>query len=84
MATLKSLVKTGFGLGVGFQFASIIFLIIGMAFFIPGYLMFKSASEKKESSTSSSKIGGIILMAIGAAIGGGLGFGALLDSLGDI
>jgi hypothetical protein len=78
---MKSLVKTGFGLGIGFSLANIIFILIGMAFFIPGYLMFKKASDKKESS---SQIGGMVLMALGVAIMGGLGFGALLDSAGDM
>jgi len=79
--SLKSLIKTGFGLSIGFSLAHMIFILIGMAFFIPGYLMFKKASDKKDSG---SKIGGMVLMVIGVAIMGGLGFGALLDSAGDM
>jgi len=78
--SMKSLVKTGFGLGIGFSLANIIFILIGMAFFIPGYLMFKKADKKE----SGSQIGGMVLMGLGVAIMGGLGFGALLDSAGDM
>jgi accessory gene regulator protein AgrB len=79
--SLKSLIKTGFGLSVGFLLARMIFVLIGMAFFFPGYLMYKKATDKKESS---SQIGGMILMGIGVVIMGGIGFGALLDSAGDM
>ena len=51
-----------------------------MAFFIPGYLMFKKADKKE----SGSQVGGMVLMAVGVAIMGGLGFGFLLDSAGDM
>ena len=80
--SMRSLVKTGFGLGIGLSLANIIFILIGMAFFIPGYLMFKKASSDKEAS--GSQIGGMVLMALGVVIMGGLGFGALLDSAGDM
>ena len=79
---MKSLIKTGFGLSVGFLLARIIFVLIGMAFFFPGYLMFKkSSSDEKDSS---SRIGGMVLMGIGVVIMGGIGFGALLDSADDM
>ena len=80
--SMRSLVKTGFGLGIGLSLANIIFILIGMAFFIPGYLMFKKASSDKEAS--GSQIGGMVLMALGVVIMGGLVFGALLDSAGDM
>ena len=80
--SMKSLIKTGFGISIGMFLAQMIFILIGMAFFIPGYLLFKkSSSDKKESS---SQIGGIVLMALGVAVMGGLGFGVLLDSAGDM
>ena len=79
---MKSLIKTGFGISVGFLLARMIFVLIGMAFFIPGYLMFKkSSSDEKDSS---SRIGGMVLMGIGVVIMGGIGFGALLDSADDM
>ena len=77
---MRSLIKTGFGLGIGFGLSEIIFILVGLAFFIPGYLMY---SKKSDKNSSGSKTGGIILMVIGVAVMGGLGFGTLIDSLGD-
>lgn len=79
---MKSLIKTGFGISVGMFLAQMIFILIGMVFFIPGYLMFNRASDKEKSS--GSQIGGIILMGLGVVIMGGAGFGILIDSLGDM
>ena len=81
--SMRSLVKTGFGLSVGVFLANMIFIFIGMAFFIPGYILFTRASSEK-NKTSGSPITGIVLMAIGVVIMGGLGFGLLLDSAGDM
>ena len=80
---MRSLIKTGFGISIGMFLAQMIFILIGMAFFIPGYFLFRKASSDKKE-TSGSQIGGIILMALGVAIMGGLGFGVLLDSAGDM
>ena len=78
---MRSLIKTGFGLSVGFLLARMIFILIGMAFFLPGFILFKKATDKKESGTRAA---GMALMVIGVVIMGGLGFGALLDSAGDM
>jgi glucose uptake protein GlcU len=78
--SLKSLIKTGFGIGIGVSLSQMIFLLVGLAFFIPGYLMYSKKSDKNDSG---SKTGGIILMVVGVVLMGGLGFGTLLDSLGD-
>jgi hypothetical protein len=51
-----------------------------MAFFIPGYIMFKKADKEE----SGSQIGGMVLMGLGVVIMGGLGFGALLESADDM
>ena len=80
---MRNLVKTGFGISVGMFFAQMIFILIGMVFFIPGYLMFIKASSGKEKS-EGSKIGGIVLMGLGVVVMGGAGFGILMDSLGDM
>jgi hypothetical protein len=81
--TLKSLVKLGFGVGIGVALSRVIFILIGLAFFIPGYIMFSKGSSDKNKS-SGSRVGGIVLMGIGMAIMGGLGFGILMDSIGDM
>jgi hypothetical protein len=81
--SMKSLIKTGFGISVGFSLAHMLFILVGMAFFIPGFILLKkSSSDKKE--TSGSQIGGLVLMVLGVAIMGGIGFGTLLDSAGDM
>jgi hypothetical protein len=84
--SMRSLVKTGFGISVGMFLAQMIFVLIGMVFFIPGYIMFTKASSDKNNSNefNGSKLGGIILMGIGVVVMGGAGFGILLDSVGDM
>ena len=79
--SMRNLVKTGFGISVGMFLAQMIFILIGMVFFIPGYLMFKKADKEK---SEGSKIGGIILMGLGVVVMGGAGFGILMDSVGDM
>lgn len=81
--SMKNLIKTGFGISIGLFFAQMIFILVGMVFFIPGYLMFKKSSSDKEKS-SGSQMGGILLMVIGVVIMGGAGFGILLDSIGNM
>jgi hypothetical protein len=80
MAKLKTLIKTGFGLGIGLIGAQILFLLIGLVFFIPGFLMY---NKEKKNDNESGKIGGVILMGIGVLIMGGLGFGFLMNAIGD-
>ena len=61
--------------------AQMIFILIGMVFFVPGYVLFKK--EDKEKSEGST-IGGIILMGLSVVVMGGAGFGILMDSVGDM
>jgi len=78
--SMKSLIKTGFGIGIGVSLSQMVFLLIGLAFFIPGYLMY---SKKSDKNSSGSKTGGIILMVVGVVLMGGIGFGTLLDAITD-
>lgn len=80
--SFKNLVKTGFGLGFGLYAAQIVFLLIGAAFFVPGYIMLQN--KNKQKATTSEKMFPLFLMGIGALIMGGLGFGLLLDNVGEI
>ena len=82
MSNLKNLVKTGFGLSVGVFAAQMIFIMIGLAFFIPGFMMWRTESEKFKKDTAR-ETGAIILMALGVIVMGGIGFGFLMDSLSD-
>ena len=79
--SMRNLVKTGFGISVGMFLAQMIFILIGLVFFIPGYLMFKKADKEK---SSGSQIGGIVLMGLGVIVMGGAGIGILMDSVGDM
>lgn len=79
--SMKSLVKTGFGISVGMFLAQMIFILIGLVFFVPGYLMFKKADKEK---SSGYQIGGVILMGLGVVVMGGAGIGILMDSIGDM
>jgi len=81
--SMKSLVKTGFGISVGMFLAQMIFVLIGLVFFIPGYILFNRASSDKEKS-NGSQIGGIVLMGLGVVVMGGAGIGILMDSVGDM
>ena len=77
--TIKSLAKTGFGLGIGIYGAQILFLLLGLAFFLPGYTMFQKAKKEGDTNTTMP----LALMFVGVIIMGGIGFGVLLESLGD-
>jgi len=76
MASLKNLVKTGFGLGVGLIGAQMIFLLLGIVFFILGRVELKKARARG---------GGVmfpyVLMVLGVVLGGGLGFGLLMNDV---
>ena len=81
MAKLKSLIKTGFGIGIGVIAAQMIFILLGLAFFVPGSIMVKT--EKKDT-TSGNAIGGIILMGIGVVLMGGVGLGLFINEIDDL
>lgn len=79
--SLKSLAKTGFGLGIGLIAAQILFLILGAALFIPGYVMYM---KKENAENTTNKVVGVVLMGVGVIIMGGMGFGILTESIGDL
>lgn len=82
MNTLKSLIKTGFGFSIGVFAAQMLFIIIGLAFFIPGFMMWNT-EQKKFVKDTAKQTGAIVLMALGVVTMGGAGFGILMDSLSD-
>lgn len=80
MGAIKEFAKMGFGLGLGFLGAQLIFVALGLAFFVPGLILVRSA--KREGDTNSgSYYGGITLLAIGVIFMGGAGLGTLIDNL---
>jgi hypothetical protein len=81
--SMRSLVKTGFGISVGVFLAQMIFIFLGLLFFIPGLILFRKSSSDENKGTAS-QIGGLVLMALGVVIMGGMGAGFLFDSVGDM
>lgn len=81
--SFKNIVKTGFGLGLGLFASQIVFILVGLLFFVPGFVMFKNASTPEQKG-SSGQIGGLVLMGVGVVLAGGLGLGLFLDDLGDM
>lgn len=82
MNTLQSLIKTGFGLSIGVFAAQMMFILIGLAFFIPGFMMWNT-EKKKFAKDTAKQTGSIVLMALGVVVMGGAGLGILLESLSD-
>jgi hypothetical protein len=80
--SLKNLVKTGFGLGIGVYLAQIVFLLIGAALFFPGYAMLQQ--KNKEQAPTSEKLVPFVLMGLGVLIMGGIGFSFLVESAEDL
>jgi hypothetical protein len=83
MGGVMSYIKAGFGLSVGFQLAGILFGFIGLIFFIPGFILFKS-ELKAGRKGSATEIFGIVLMIIGAILMGGFGLGSALSGINDM
>jgi hypothetical protein len=80
--SFKNLVKTGFGLGLGLYAAQLVFLLLGMIVFFPGYSMYQQ--KIKEDAPDSEKLFAFILMAIGVVLMGGAGFTLLVEGFGDL
>lgn len=79
----KNIVREGFGVGLGFLASLMVYLFFGMLFFIPGLVLYTQEKKKGEKS-SSLQIVGVVLMAIGVIIMGGVGFNTLMGDIGDM
>ena len=81
--SVSQYIKAGFGLGVGSFLATLIFIGLGMVFFIIGYVMWRRERAKpKEAQKRGKIITSIVLMGIGCLLGMGLGFSVLLGAIG--
>lgn len=75
-------VVAGFGLSIGSFAAVMIFLIIAMLFFIPGFIIvMKQRKLEKEKRSTGQLVTGYILMGIGVIVGLGFGAGVFFDAL---
>ena len=81
---MRSLIKTGFGISVGMFLAQMIFMVIGIVFFISGYMLYKNVSNDNEKKSNGFQIGGIILMGLGVIVMGGIGFTYLMEAVNDM
>ncbi len=80
--SFKNLFKTGFGLGLGLYAAQVVFLVLGMIVFFPGYSMYQQ--KVKENAPGSEKMFAFVLMVVGVVLMGGAGFTLLAESAGDL
>lgn len=77
-------VTAGFGVGVGSMFATMIFMLIAVALFVPGYIIVKKQNvKKKEERSTGTLVIGFILMGLGMVLGLGFGAGVFFGALGD-
>ena len=79
--SLKNLIKTGFGIGLGVYAAQLVFLLLGLVVFFPGYILFQQ--KQKERAPDSEKVFAFILMTVGVILMGGAGFTLLVENASD-
>jgi hypothetical protein len=80
------LVKEGFFVGLGAFGAVILFVLVALAFIIPGILILASERKKSQAERSTGMmVLAYVLLFLGMIIGGGLGgsfvFGNLLSDI---
>lgn len=74
--------KLGFGAGLGLLLANVLFILVGMALFVPGLIMYSKEKKKAEGEKSTTKVVfAFILMGVGCVIGLGLGAGVLFENI---
>jgi hypothetical protein len=74
--------KFGFGAASGFALVQVIFLLVGIAFFIPGLVMLSKEKKKpQDQKNQTNLIIAFILMGIGSVLGLGLGAGFLFSNI---
>lgn len=74
--------KFGFGAALGAGLSTMIFLAIGLAFFIPGiYLLAEERKKDSKDQSQAKMVLAYILMGLGAVIGLGMGANFLFGSL---
>lgn len=76
------IVKFGFGAGLGMILINMLFISIGLAFFIPGLMMLSAERKKPPEEKNNTKLyTAYALMVLGCIFGLGLGAGFLFSEL---
>jgi hypothetical protein len=69
-----SLIKFGFFTGLGSWLSLMVFIFIGLLFFIPGLIIVMKQNKKtKEERNKSLLVLGFVLMGLGVVVGMGMG-----------
>ena len=76
MTTIKNYAKMGFGFTGGSMFAQIIFMVIGLTFFLIGMRMLAGARKEGKSPVPA-----YVFMGIGMIVGLGLGAGLFFENV---
>jgi hypothetical protein len=81
---LGDYIREGFGYGIGFNFAQILFTAVGLGIFIVGFILWKREQKKpKETRSRGMTITGIVLMGLGCVVGFTFGGMILLGAIGE-
>ena len=81
--SIHNLIKTGFGVGLGAFAAMMVYILFGLVFFVPGFILYKKA-QRENNANSAERIFSVILMGIGVVVMGGVGMGMLMDNVEDM
>ena len=74
--------KFGLGAGFGAAISSMVLILIGIGFFLPGiYLLSQERKKPKEKQNQTNIIGAYVLMVLGVIFGLGMGASFLFSNL---
>lgn len=74
--------KFGLGAGLGAGVSTMLFILVGLAFFIPGVVLLGNERKKPEKERDQTHmIGAYILMGIGVVVGLGIGASFLFSNI---
>lgn len=80
-----SLIKQGLLLGVGLNLGSMIFVLLALAFLIPGgVLLYRERKKPKDQQRKEIIIVSVVLLGIGCVLGLGLGFPILMQAISEL
>ena len=83
-SALKGLITIGFGITLGSLLATLLFILLAMCLFVPGFIIvYKQNKLPKEKRNTALLVLGFILMGLGVVIGLGFGAGVFFSQLGE-